>query len=377
MSQKTLFLVSGVYFLLNGAIQCSAIFIPLLGSFLGGTDSQIGMIGASYGAAFLLASLYSGRMSDQRGKLSFVHFGLVLCTVAFASQLLANSLITLAVLRAFVGLALGVTTAALVAYAFESGADMGKFSSFSSLGWIGGASAATMLSDFDILFTASSIFCALAMCMSIFLTKPANEILSPTNTNIRLGTVIKMGFPIYLSVFLRHLGATSVFIILPLYFISLGLDRFWVGALWVINFIVQFIVMRFLDRFEPRKVFAFGQIMSIGVFVGYALVHSLAPLFLIQCMLGIAWACLYVGALLLVLQIGQERGTASGIFQATLNLCNAIGPLIGGIIAQYWGYRGVMIFAAILGIGGFLVAVPQSRAALPKRDTLKETPAIK
>ena len=77
-------------------------------------------------------------------------------------------------------------------------------------------------------------------------------------------------------------------------------------------------------------------------------------------LLGVAWSCLYVGALVIVLQSGEERGTAGGIFQATLNLCNAIGPLLGGLIAQYWGYRGVMFFAAGLGVAGMFTALPEA-----------------
>lgn len=372
MPKNTLFLVSIVYFFLNIAIQGSNIFIPLLGSDLGGTDFQIGLIGASYGAAYLLASLYSGKKSDQRGKLSFVRIGLLLCTIAFAGQLLASRLTELSVVRAGVGLSLGLTTAALVAYAFESGADMGKFSSYSSLGWIGGAAAAALLTDFHLLFTASAICCGLAFLLSLFLPKPTGEKTTRMEKVApRLGAVIKLSFPIYFSIFLRHLGAASVWIILPLYFTSLGLERFWVGILSGINYIFQFIIMRFLDRFSPQRVFAFGQILSILVFVGYAATHTLTPLLIIQSLLGVAWACLYVGALLLVLRTGEDRGTASGIFQATLNLCNAIGPFLGGIIAQHWGYHGAMYFAAALGVGGLLVAVPQSRTR--STETGRET----
>jgi len=361
MSKRTLFLISTAYFLVNGAVQSSAIFIPLLGASLGGSDMQIGLLGASYGAAFLLASLYSGQKSDQRGKLFFIRLGLLMCTAAFATQLLSLNLIALAAARAFVGLSLGVTAAAVVAYAFESGLDMGKFSSFSSLGWIGGAAAATLITDIHRLFLVSSMFCAAAFAMSIFLPRPQSEITIPGGHKPNLGEVLKRGRTIYFAVFLRHLGATSVFIILPLYLASLGVSKSWIAALWGINFVVQFFVMRVLERFEPARVFAWGQVLSICVFVGYGLVQSLIPLIFIQVVLGGAWACLYVGALLLVLQASPERGTASGVFQATLNLCNAIGPVLGGLIAQQWGYRGVMFFAAAMGVGGLMMAVPKSR----------------
>lgn len=373
MSKKTLLLVSTAYFLVNGAIQSSAIFIPLLGSSLGASDFQVGLIGASYGAAFLLASLYSGQKSDQRGKLHFIRLGLLLCTASFASQLLASNLILLAVARAFVGLSLGVTAAAIVAYAFELGSDMGKFSSFSSLGWIGGSAAATVITDIHMLFAASALFCGAAFAMSWYLPRPANETVISGGTKINLGAILRSGSTIYFSVFLRHLGATSVFIILPLYLNSLGVSNSWIAALWGINFLVQFFVMRRLERFEPARIFAFGQVMSIIVFVGYGIVQSLKPLIFIQCLLGVAWACLYVGALLLVMQLGKERGTASGIFQATLNLCNAIGPVLGGIIASWAGYRGVMFFAAALGVGGLLVAVPRART-MPVSGTAENSP---
>lgn len=369
MSKQTLFLVSAAYFLVNGAVQSSAIFIPLLGASLGGSSLHIGLLGASYGAAFLLASLYSGQKSDQRGKLHFIRLGLLMCTIAFAAQLLAVNLVALTAARAFVGLSLGVTAAAVVAYAFESGLDMGKFSSFSSLGWIGGSATATLITDIHMLFLASSIFCAVAFAMSIFLPRPATEVSIPVGHKPNLVEVLKRGRTVYLSVFLRHLGATSVFIILPLYLASLGVSNSWIAALWMINFVVQFFVMRILERFDPAKVFAVGQVLSIIVFLGYGLAHSLQPLLFIQVVLGAAWACLYVGALLLVLRIGREPGTASGLFTATLNLCNAIGPLLGGIIAQYYGYRGVMFFAAAIGVGGMIVAVPKRHSEpSPARD---------
>lgn len=360
MSKQTLILVSTAYFLVNGAVQSSNIFLPLLGASLGGSDFQIGLLGASYGAAFLLASLYSGQKSDQRGKIHFIRLGLLLCTTAFASQYLAFNLMTLAAARAFVGLSLGVTAASIVAYAFEVGLDMGKFSSFSSLGWIGGSLSAIVITDIHKLFIVSSLLCAVALCISLYMPKPEKEITIPPGQKPHLGAVIRRGATVYFAVFLRHLGATSVFIILPLYLDSLGIERSWIAGLWGLNFMVQFLVMRALERFEPVRIFAFGQVMSIGVFLGYGLVHGLKPLLLIQVMLGVAWACLYVGALLLVLQISQERGTASGIFQATLNLCNAIGPVLGGLIAMHWGYRGVMFFAVALGIGGLMVALPKS-----------------
>ncbi|MDQ0285402.1 MFS family permease [Desulfofundulus luciae] len=350
--------ISLVNFLLNFAVQGSLIFIPLLGAQLGARDWQIGLVGASYGAAFLFSSLFCGWKSDSLGRLLFVRLGLAASGLAFAAQVLAHCLPVLILVRSAVGLALGITTAALIAYAFESGADMGKFSSYGSLGWIFGALGAALLKEFNLLFITSFVCCVAAFILSFTFHEAA---VKRGRIQPKLWLVVRRNFQIYLAVFLRHLGATAVWIILPLYFSSLGMNRFWIGLLWGTNFTVQFLVMRFLERFNENKVFAFGQLLSIGVFTAYAFVTARPALFAVQTLLGVAWSCLYVGALLIVLRSGEERGTASGIFQSTLNLCNAVGPFLGGLIAELWGYRGVMLFAAGLGVAGLLVAVPAAR----------------
>lgn len=313
-------MITTIYFLLSFAIQSSLIFIPLLGSELGATDFQVGLIGTAYGGAYLLASLYSGQQSDRRGRLRFVRAGLFFCSIAFAAQLLAKHLPILVAVRTGVGLSLGITTAALVAYAFELGSDMGRFSSYGSLGWIGGALASVFLTDFYDLFAASALACTLAFALSLLLSSRSEPKVCLKEKGVpSMSAVIKQGFSIYLAVFLRHLGATSVWIILPLYFItSLGLDRSWIGILWGTNFAIQFIVMRSLEKFSPQRVFAFGQVVSIIVFISYILIHNWWLLLSVQVMLGIAWACLCVGALLLVLRAGENAVQLPGFSKLLL-----------------------------------------------------------
>jgi len=353
-----LWLFGLVNFFLSFAIQGSIIFIPLLGAQLGASDFQVGVVGAVYGAAFLVSSLLSGWKSDSIGRLLFVRWGLLISSAAFAAQLLADNVIILMVMRGAVGFALGITTAATIAYAFESGVDMGKYSSYGSLGWIFSALAAALVGKIDLLFQLSFLVCLLAFFLSLaFHETPSINSPAPPN----LWEVARRGYRVYLAVFLRHLGATAVWIILPLYMVSLGMDKFWIGILWGVNFAVQFVVMRYLEQFSEYKVFAAGQVLSVIVFVAFAFAVGRLSLIAVQALLGVAWSCLYVGALLIILKSGEERGTAGGIFQSTLNLCNAVGPLLGGLIAQGWGYRGVMFFAAALGVAGMLVAVPAGR----------------
>jgi len=351
-------LIDVVNFCLSFAAMGSSIFIPLLGVQLGASDFEVGVVGAVHGIAFLLSSLFSGWKSDQLGRLLFVRWGLLISSAAFAIQLLADNVPLLIIVRCIVGFALGIATAATITYAFESGANMGKYSSYGSLGWIFGALAAALVGDIRMLFLLSCLACLLAFFISLSFEKmPSQKFSLPPN----LWHVMRRDYKVYLAVFLRHLGAAAVWVILPLYFASLGLNNFWIGLLWGINFAVQFVVMRRLEKYSEFKLFFYGQLLSVLVFTGLAFATGRLYLICVQALTGVAWALLYVGALLIVLRSGRERGTAGGIFQSTLNLCNAIGPFIGGLIAQGCGYRGVILVAAALCLGGVLVAVPPNR----------------
>lgn len=84
---------------------------------------------------------------------------------------------------------------------------------------------------------------------------------------------------------------------MPLCLVCPGANHFWVGVLWSINFGMQFIVMRYFERFDVRKVFACGQVISILVFLAYALATDYRQLIALQAASGLSWSCLYVGVL--------------------------------------------------------------------------------
>jgi MFS family permease len=360
-----------INFLVYFAIEASILFIPLLAAELGASNFLVGVNGAAYGVAFLISSLIFGRKSDTRGRVFYIQLGLGISCVAYLTQLLAFNLAILIVVRAFVGFSLGISTAALIAYIFESQGNMGKFSSNGSLGWIAGALTGAILKEYHYLFLISAALSLLAFVVSLGLKEtPGTKCRLVPN----LWSVTQKNFRVYLAVFLRHLGAASVWVILPLFLVSLGADKTWIGILWSINFGVQFITMRYVDRFPASTIFIWGQVLSVLVFLGYGFsayfFHGLTQLVIVQAILGFSWSFLYVGALLLVLKKGEEKGTASGLFNATLNLCNAVGPFLGGAIAQVWYFQGAMFFAAGTGFIGLLTNLwPQTAAQEEKRPS--------
>ena len=49
---------------------------------------------------------------------------------------------------------------------------------------------------------------------------------------------------------------------------------------------------------------------------------------------------------------GRERGTAFGIWGATVGIAVAIGPLVGGALTTYAGWRWIFFVNVPIGIGG-------------------------
>lgn len=343
-----------VNFLLYCAIMSSHMFIPLLSTELGASSFQVGLVGAAFGFAYLISSLFFGWKSDLLGRLRFIRFGLAASSIAFLAQTLSFSLPALLLIRALVGFSLGISTAALIAYIYDSHGNMGRFSSYGSLGWIGGAAAAATLLSYNNLFIFSSLLCLAAFIVSLLMRETVS--FEPRNIPRPL-TVARRNRGVLLAFFLRHLGATATWVILPLFFETLGASKTWIGLLWIINFAFQFVAMRFVERFPEKTVFLIGQVISVVVFLGYALANHYLQVIPLQVLLGFSWAFLYVGSLLIILRSGEEHGTASGVFSSAINLSGAVGPLLGGLISQFFGYRAVMLFAAAITLVGFLTSL--------------------
>jgi EmrB/QacA subfamily drug resistance transporter len=112
------------------------------------------------------------------------------------------------------------------------------------------------------------------------------------------------------------------------------------------------------DRLGRRRVFAAG----LAVFSVASLLCALAPdatfLNLARALQGIGGAVMFAVSLALVAQefpAGRERGTAMGIYGATIGVAVAIGPLVGGALTDGLGWES--IFYINVPIGAAAIAI--------------------
>ena len=107
------------------------------------------------------------------------------------------------------------------------------------------------------------------------------------------------------------------------------------------------------DRLGRRRVFAAG----LGIFSAASLLCGLAsdPTFLnlARGLQGVGGAIMFAVSLALVAQefpAGRERGTAMGVYGATIGIAVAVGPLVGGALTDSLGWESIFFLNVPIGI---------------------------
>lgn len=112
------------------------------------------------------------------------------------------------------------------------------------------------------------------------------------------------------------------------------------------------------DRLGRRRVFAVG----LGIFSIASLFCGLAAdpivLSLARAAQGVGGAVMFAVSLALIAQefpAGRERGTAMGMYGATIGVAVAIGPLFGGALTDSLGWESIFYFNVPVGVGAIAV----------------------
>jgi MFS family permease len=348
---------------LYGAAAFSAIlFIPNYASHaLKATDLQVGLIVFAYAACGFFSSIIFGRLADVRGRRIVLAFGFALASVASLLQVLPSDPWTLLASRALTGTAAGMIPAALLAVAWETRRRMGRFAAMGSLGWGIGAILAGIVTSIP---SSESAGVRAAFGLSAFFFAAAFFVVLgmklPPHTSIPLPLfpveVVRRNLSVYLTLLLRHIGANMIWVIFPVYLEdALGLSKGQIGVIYLVNTFVQFVVMGLLDPLRGESLLLAGLGFSAVTFYSFTLARNFWEMLPTQVLLGISWSCVYVGSLKIVMERNEERATAAGFLGSIINLSQAFGPLLGGLIAFHLGRKAVMLVAAAMALADLLL----------------------
>ncbi|HEX9709017.1 MAG TPA: MFS transporter [Candidatus Thermoplasmatota archaeon] len=359
-----------IQLLYNTALASAAVFTPIYAKDVGASDIQLGLIGMVYGFSVFLSGMWFGQQADNKGRRRYVITGLSLGSVLALLSIFAAAPEHLLVARFLFGFAAGMFPPALVAYAYDEGKLMGKFSAVGSLGFgIGNllvsflASAYLVFGDVPLhgrVFWAGAAF--LAAAAGIALTLPHRHRTPIAVPHFPID-VIRRNRDVYLSFLIRHTGANAVWIVFPLYVLALsprapggGPDYTWLGIIYAANMLSQSLIMQFIDPYDGRRLVVAGEVLSMVTFAGFFLATDHIWLLLFSFPLAASWSCLYVGSLKTILERSPEKATASGLLTSTTSLSAIMGPVAGGVIAELFGdYRATILFAGLMAAASLVV----------------------
>jgi len=109
---------------------------------------------------------------------------------------------------------------------------------------------------------------------------------------------------------------------------------------------------RIADIYGMKKIFTYGIIIFTSASLLCAIAPSIYLLILFRVVQGIGSAMIFVTGLAIITSVypPKERGKAIGINIASVYIGLSMGPVLGGILTQYFGWRSIFIVVIPLGL---------------------------
>ena len=113
------------------------------------------------------------------------------------------------------------------------------------------------------------------------------------------------------------------------------------------------------DRLGRKIVLTSGMVLLGITAVMIGMSKTTSVLISTQIVLGLGFSASITTAIVYIADLvpKSSRGLAFGIGTTMMGLGYSLGSLLGGVVAQYWGYRSVYFVAALLSVIGFVIAL--------------------
>ncbi len=335
------------------SIASALLFVPIFAKEIGSEDWQIGIIVASYGLASFLSSFIFGRFADIHGKKIVISLGLLLSSISSFLLAFASDPLIFLILRFLNGFSTGMFFSAVIVYAYEMRGRLGGFISLSSLSWIFGQAAAGILAVQKNVFIFGGLCFLLAFFFSLLIPDDKNRI-PVERLPLR---IIRKNLSVYFPFMLRHIGAHMAWAILPVYlYTTVNIPKIGISIIYITNHITQFFVFRKIENLNSVLSMRLGILLtSIGMLL-FSKTENIYEGIVSNVVLGSGWAFLYLGTLNYLTKRNIEKTTAVGILHSIQGFCLALGPILGGFSAEFFGYRATLVFAGFISFFAFLLS---------------------
>jgi len=353
-----------------------AMIAPLLPGYartLNANGIEIGVIFSAFAFARFFSTFIFSALSDIKGRKVFILSGLGIYALISILYLLVKNVWHIIAIRFIQGTAAGMVqpvSVAVIADMSDKGKESAIMGLFTSAVFVGMAIGPFLGGYFYSRYGINAAFLSLtflsiiAFLLVIFFYKENRNLKihrTPQKNTGYIELILKPQF--YGLFFFRLLLAINRGVIisfLPLLFEEHGLSVIQIGALISVSVLVMSVLMKpmgtFADKRGKLKMLLYGACFSCLLFALLPVFRTFYEFLVILIVMGIFTAMAQPAGLGLITIAGRGRmGKAMGIYNAALSCGFLIGPLLAGIINEYFGLNYTFILIGIITLIGILI----------------------
>jgi len=344
--------------------------LPLYAKKLGATGIWIGIVFASFAISRTIITPVVGRLSDRSGRKLLLSVGLLASSIISLGYIWANSITQLTLVRLIHGAAGGMIQPIAQAYIGdispkgEEGKWMGYFNAAFFTGFGFGPLMGGVLTDhfgMTVAFSAMGGLNLLAFLLVALLlpeVRPGKmaDNLRPSFKEMSSSGMVKGLFSFQLAF---SLGRGTFATFLPIFAgIYIGLSPTLIGVLLAVNILLMSLLQVYggniADRSNRKALVIVGSLISLSHLALIPLGGNFWQLLGICALGGISGAIATPAASALSVEEGRRFGMGStmAILAMAFGIGMGVGPLMGGVIADFVDINSVFYFAASIGLIG-------------------------
>jgi len=311
-----------------------------------------------------------GRLSDRSGRKLFICIGLFIYAIISLGYIWADNVSQLTLVRLIQGAAAGMIIPIAQAYVGdispegEEGRWMGYFHTAFFAGFGFGPLMGGALTDYfgmNVAFSTMGGLNLLAFLIAILFLPEIRQGKMAANPHLSFKEMSTSGmvkglFSFRLSISLGR-GAFSCF--LPIFAaIYIGLSPTLIGILLAVNILLMALLQVYsgniADRFNRRALVVLGSLIGLIFLALIPLTDSFWQLLGLCALQGLGGAISLPAASALIIDEGRKFGMGStiAVFTLAMSIGMTIGPLLGGVAADFVSINSVFYFAAGIGLIG-------------------------
>lgn len=331
---------------------------------LGFSGTQMGVILSIFPILSMFSQALTGFLSDLTGRIRIFLY-IPLLSLIFSLVLLFFTSSFWAVLFSFIFFSLSLAAIfpmmnlGILEFLGEKSHNYGKLRAWGSWGFLFSSAVLSGLLDYtgkQYLFVFFALFCFLGLFTIRFFPEREKKKEKYHRKHLKLFKAIDFWFLIVVT-FLFQISYSSLDVYLGVLMESLGASSSQIGLAWAVGVAVEIPVMLYsgtiIKRLGVNRFISMGILSGLARWLVYFFAENLIPIYVVQVLHGLTFACLYNGGIEYVRQRFPEvvQGSAQSLYDGSSRLFGYFtGMLIMGRIFDAAGLRGVFATASTLAL---------------------------